>query len=275
MPASRQPERRRHHRRQPLIDSAWSGNKVGDLWLGGKVNLLGSNDKPFAVAARAQVKVPTGSGVTNQTSSGVADYQFDAIVSGHRSMFDLSGFVGVIVRGNPNGYTLTNGLRWGVGASFPQARLHGFTFTAELVGEHYMNASITAPQVHFAADGSIAPATTFLKDPVYVNLGATWFAGNGFFVGVGGAWNMTMADRDEATLFNGTKPFTSNGFADRSGFQVRVGFAPASKKAAPPPAAATSSAAAATTTSSASATAATAATTTAPATAAAESAADG
>ena len=72
----------------PLIDSAWSGNKVGDLWLGGKVNLLGSNDKPFAVAARAQVKVPTGSGVNNQTSSGVADYQFDAIVSGHRSMFD-------------------------------------------------------------------------------------------------------------------------------------------------------------------------------------------
>src|SRR3954452_506827 len=46
----------------PLNREAWSGNNVGDLWLGAKFNLMSEyQQKPAAVALRVLLKVPTGS----------------------------------------------------------------------------------------------------------------------------------------------------------------------------------------------------------------------
>jgi outer membrane protein OmpA-like peptidoglycan-associated protein len=212
----------------PLVPAAWSGSQIGDLWLGGKVSLMDARkNMPFSVAGRAQIKLATGDKASG-ASTGKTDYQFDGIVTGHHGMFDVSGFVGVIVRGDPAGYTLTNGLRWGVGTAIPAG--HSFSINGELVGEHYLTQPITAPTVQpLGADGSLVPAQTYLKDPLVVNLGVTWFARSGFFIGVGGSVNLSMADRNEAKIL-GQTPFSSNGFGDKSGIQARIGYAPGSRR---------------------------------------------
>lgn len=119
---------------------------VGDLWVGTKINLISEADKKAAAfALRGMVKVPTGS-KDDGTTSGEMDYAVDAIVSKEAGQVaDLTAYGGYIVRGNPTGYDLTNGIRWGVGAGFPTRKNFGFTFTTELFGEFYGNKTITAP----------------------------------------------------------------------------------------------------------------------------------
>ena len=115
---------------------------------------------------RAQVKLPIGD-EDGGTSTGKTDFAVDGIVSTRNSAVEVSGYGGVIVRGNPDGYTLTNGLRWGFGAAFPQRRqLGGVRLTAELFGEHYFdNDDHRARRVSSGADGSVVPTSTNLKNP--------------------------------------------------------------------------------------------------------------
>src|SRR5579859_674240 len=45
----------------PLAHSGWSGNNIGDLWLGGKFNFASEFDrKPVSFAIRPMLKIPTG-----------------------------------------------------------------------------------------------------------------------------------------------------------------------------------------------------------------------
>src|SRR4030095_4034161 len=83
----------------PMGKSGWSGNKVGDAWVGGKVNLLAMSRAPVAVGVRAQVKIPTGD---DSISSGKVDFQIDGIVSTQQTRFQASGFVGYLTRGDPS-----------------------------------------------------------------------------------------------------------------------------------------------------------------------------
>src|SRR4051812_40342771 len=47
--------------RYPLVNTNWTGDNVGDLYLGAKINLLSQfRQNPAAVAIRAVVKAPTG-----------------------------------------------------------------------------------------------------------------------------------------------------------------------------------------------------------------------
>ena len=65
----------------PLMGSSWSGNQLGDLLVGAKVNLLSeSRQQPVAFALRGVVKLPTGKD-DEGAGSGKADFLVDAIVS--------------------------------------------------------------------------------------------------------------------------------------------------------------------------------------------------
>src|SRR5918997_283725 len=65
----------------PLMNSSWSGNQIGDLLVGAKVNLLSeSRQQPVAFALRGVVKLPTGND-DDGASSGRADFLVDAILS--------------------------------------------------------------------------------------------------------------------------------------------------------------------------------------------------
>jgi hypothetical protein len=67
--------------RYPKVNQHWTGDNVGDFYLGAKINLLSEAErKPAAVAIRGMVKLPTGkSDIGNGT--GKADGSLDLIVS--------------------------------------------------------------------------------------------------------------------------------------------------------------------------------------------------
>jgi outer membrane protein OmpA-like peptidoglycan-associated protein len=216
----------------PLVRQGWSGNQLGDLWVGGKLSFT-PNPGPAAIAARAMVKLPVGDDDSG-ASSGKADVAIDGIVSGENAVVELSGYGGVMIRGNPSGFQLTNGLRWGVGAAFPQRANLGLRVTAELFGEQYFDDTVTAPAAFVAADGSVAPTSTSIKSPVVTSVGVTWQAPNGFFVGAAASWNLTMSGRDDASPVGALGSFDTISF-DNSDVQVRIGFHPGARSRRPPP----------------------------------------
>src|SRR5919201_1771011 len=67
--------------RYPRVTQYWTGDNVGDLYVGGKVNLISEAEQdPAAFAFRGIVKVPTGKkGIGNGT--GKPDFALDAILS--------------------------------------------------------------------------------------------------------------------------------------------------------------------------------------------------
>jgi len=218
----------------PLNRMGWTGNQLGDLWIGGKVNLLSSSFGPTAFAVRGQIKLPVGD-EDSGASSGKMDTQFDGILSARNGAADYSGFGGIIFRGSPDGYDLTNGIRWGFGAGF---RFGGnFHFTTELFGEKYFDDQITAPAGVLGADGSLVPVTSSVKSPVIFDLGLTWRSKSGFYIGAAASTNLTMAGRDEIVAVNPllVTPQDSQTW-DKAGLQFRIGWHPGTDRLpAPPP----------------------------------------
>jgi outer membrane protein OmpA-like peptidoglycan-associated protein len=212
----------------PLNRATFTGNKRGDLWLGGKFNVRSQADhNAIALAIRPMVKFATGDKVAG-TTSGKTDFAIDAIVSRETGKsIELSGYGGYMSRGNPDGYDLTNGFRWGFGAGFPSRS--PVRVSAELYGEAYSDHTITAPAGLFGADGSPVPVSSTIKSPVYLNLGVTFQAKNGFFFGAGANWNLTMPSRSDASA---AFPDDSMDAAD---YQLRIGFHPGVRKHVPPP----------------------------------------
>ena len=124
----------------PLFNDTWSGNQLGDFWIGGKFNLTSQwRQQPAAFALRAMIKLPTGKdGDEDAVSSGKTDFAFDAIVSKEfNERVEVSGYGGYIVRGEPDAVETTNGFRWGLGFGMPTRK--ALRLTAEIDGELYSN----------------------------------------------------------------------------------------------------------------------------------------
>jgi outer membrane protein OmpA-like peptidoglycan-associated protein len=213
----------------PFVRQGWSDNQMGDLWVGTKVNLLSEGrQQPVAFALRGMVKLPVAKDDEEGVGTGKADFAVDAILSKELNQrVELSGFGGVIFRGDPSDFGLSNGLRWGVGAGFP-TRKH-LRFTAELHGEKYFDDSVTYTGTSLVGtDGSVPPAITPLDSPVNATLGLTWL-GKNFFAGAAVGWNFNMNGRsDYGSSFGDVT-------GDSTAFQVRVGYHPGVKVFVPPP----------------------------------------
>lgn len=221
----------------PLVTKGWIGNRPGDLRLGAKINLASEADqKGAAFAIRGGVKIATGDDALG-ASTGKTDFSFDGIVSKNFRVVELSAFGGMIVRGNPAGFDLSNGIRWGLGAGFPTGS--PLRVTAELHGEKYIDSDITAPASFLGEDRSVAPTTTPIASPIYLALGLTYQASSGFFVGGGANWAGTLDKRGDVFFCPsgaGTCPVFGSGIGDRMGIQFRVGYHPGARKyVAPPP----------------------------------------
>lgn len=201
----------------PLVRQQWSGNKMGDLRIGAKLQLFSVDDQaPLSVAVRGILKMPTGDELMG-TSSGQTDVGGDLIVSARTQYLDLTATAGLIVRGDPDGFDLTNGIPWGLGVALlphPSLRL-----TAEVMGEHYRNTRITAPSGFRADDGSLAPLTTDLKRPMSVAVGATMHSRSGLFAGVGVNWSGSVDARGPS----------AKDFGDSLGIQARIGYHPGTR----------------------------------------------
>ena len=213
----------------PFNRTAWSGDHVGDLLLGLKVNLLSAyREQPVALAVRGMVKVPTGS-EEDGVGTGKADVLVDAIVSKElHARVELAGYVGGIWRGDPDDPTtvaLSNGLRWGVGAGFPTRR--SLRVTTEFHGEVPFDETLVAAAPTVATDGSLSPLSSHIYKATNLSLGLTWQHARGFFVGGGLNWNFP---RDSRTDLGGPGDVTGD-FVD---VQVRLGYHPGVRIFVPP-----------------------------------------
>ncbi len=212
----------------PFIRQYWSGNSRGDLRVGAKVNLLSEADqRPLALALRGIVKLPTGDEDTG-ASTGESDLSVDLVASRHWTAIELTAYGGVMRRGDPDGYDLSNGIRWGVGAALlPRFPIR---VTAEIYGERLSDNTIIAPAGFLAADGSMAPTQTEVESPTYAALGLTYQHSRGFFVGAGLNWSSMVDARRDAICASGACPAFTNNFGDSIGMQFRIGYHPGTRR---------------------------------------------
>ena len=65
----------------PFVRETWTGNDLGDVYLGAKVNLLSERlNQPLALALRGTVKVPTADDESG-AGTGEWDYFADMVLS--------------------------------------------------------------------------------------------------------------------------------------------------------------------------------------------------
>lgn len=218
--------------RYPKVNRNWTGDHVGDFYVGAKVNLWSEyRQNPAAVALRGIVKLPTAdSDVGNGT--GKADFLVDAIVSKEAGRAaDVSAYAGWEFRSSPDNFDIPTGaFRWGAGVAFPSrsvvrpfAELNGVIPTSST-----MKYTGSAPLV--GADGSRLTGISYdLEKLTRATVGVTFQARGGFFVGGGVSWNLPQQSRNLT--------FTDN---DQTGdyfdWQVRIGYHPGTRVyVAPPP----------------------------------------
>ncbi|MCH8990709.1 MAG: DUF4230 domain-containing protein [Acidobacteria bacterium] len=168
----------------PFITKFWSDDGIGDLIIGAKFNIASEHrQQPAALAIRAAVKVPTGDKAAGR-STGEADVMVDFIVSKNiQERVELSGFGGVLVRGEPNGITLGNSIRWGFGAGFPTGG--SVKLFTELHGEVPLEDDVTLTTSLVGIDGTQSAVTSPISTPVDLTIGLLWQARGGAFVGAG------------------------------------------------------------------------------------------
>jgi hypothetical protein len=202
----------------PFVNTGWTGNHIGDLWVGAKFNLTSQHrQQPAAFAIRGMVKLPTASD-DDGIGTGRADFAVDAILSKELNQrVELSGFGGVIFRGDPDTYDLLNGIRWGVGAGVPARR--SLRLTAELHGEHYLDDAVRFTGAQIQEGTLLVPVDSAQNGPVNASLGLTWQGRNGVFAGAGVNYNVRLDGRSDAGSFDDET-------GDGVGFQFRIGYHP-------------------------------------------------
>jgi outer membrane protein OmpA-like peptidoglycan-associated protein len=200
----------------PTVSDSWTGNQLGDLFLGGKFNLLSqSRQQPFALAARGTVKFPTGDEDAG-AGTGEYDYFLDGIASGEAGGVELSGFSGFAWRGDPDEISIGDSVRWGVGAGFPSRS--SVRVMAELHGEWMLDDQVLAPAgLIVGEDGSLSPATSRVKDPVNATFGLTWQHPSGVLLGAALNYRFGL-ETEEA------QGIPANDQGDALGVEFRIGF---------------------------------------------------
>jgi outer membrane protein OmpA-like peptidoglycan-associated protein len=204
----------------PFVRETWSGNKLGDLLLGGKFNLLTERkQQPFAFALRGTVKLPTA-----DEESGVGTGQFDYFTDGVLSKeisrrVEISGYTGYAFRGDPDGVSISDSVRWGLGAAF--GARSNLRLTTEVFGEHFNDDNvITIPGVVTGTDGSLAPLLSQLKRGVTTALGLTWQHSSGVSLGAAMSYQFGLDSADEISSLTGGTQDSGNAW----GMQFRLGF---------------------------------------------------
>jgi outer membrane protein OmpA-like peptidoglycan-associated protein len=230
--------------RYPRVTQAWTGDNVGDLYLGAKVNFLSEyRQNPVALAVRGLVKVPTGKDTVG-TGTGKADVGFDLIVSKEfAKLVEWAGYGGYEHRGNPDGPSNiifdvpTGALNWGTGVTFPSRNF--IRVVGELNGYIPSKSTGTISNVVPPAcvaincgslrgdDGSFAPMMFDVEKLTRATVGVTVQARNGFFLGGGVSWNVPTQALDPR--------YTTDEFGDYFDWQVRIGYHPGVRTYVPPP----------------------------------------
>jgi outer membrane protein OmpA-like peptidoglycan-associated protein len=214
--------------RYPRVNTGWTGDHVGDFYVGAKVNLLSEyRQNPAAVAVRGLVKLPTGDKDVGN-STGQADFAVDLIASKEAAQrVEVAGYAGYEFRGKPDDFDIPGGaFRWGAGAGFPSRS--PVRVTAELNGNVVSTDTATLTGALVGTDGSVPPLVSNTENLTRATVGLTFQSRKGFFVGGGVSWNVPTKSRD---AFNTDEDATGDYFD----WQVRIGYHPGVRIYVPPP----------------------------------------
>src|SRR5262249_50132689 len=222
--------------RYPLVNQPWTGDHVGDLYLGAKFNFTSEYEQdPYALAARAIVKVPTGDKDVGN-STGKADFIIDGILSKEaRKIAEVSGYLGWEFRGSTDGFDLPGGaFRWGGGVGVPSRS--PVRFIGEINGSAPTSdtATLKTGTILQGTDLSFAPTVSDVENLTRATAAVTAQLPKGFFVGGGASWNLPRKERLANRRASDDDPS-----ADYWDWQVRIGYHPGVNvyvpPAAPPP----------------------------------------
>ena len=216
----------------PHVRSGWSKNLGAPTNVGLKWNLLSqSREDAFSLAPRLVLSFPTGPtyGSTNEFVSRAG-----LVASGEvNERFEISANVGGVYRVDPDGYDISNGIVWGVGAAFPSRT--PLRALVEAVGETSIDQVRLSPGAPITADGgSVQPLASETPAFTTLKVGAVWQAPSGFFIHGGVNYTPGVGDRSV-----GGTPIRHSGV----GAEVSVGWhmgtrrfvAPLSPPPPPPP----------------------------------------
>jgi len=215
--------------RYPRANKPWSGDNVGDFYLGAKVNLWSeARQNPAAIALRGLVKAPTGKKAVGN-GTGKADFELALIVSKEASkLVEVSGYGGYEWRGKPDGFDTPGGaFQWGAGLTFPSRNfLRAYGEVNGMVPSS--DQTTTTPGTLIGIDGTVPPTISATENLTRATFGITAQAKNGFFGGVGVSWNVPTQARNLA--------FTdTDQFGDYYDWQLRIGYHPGVRTYVPPP----------------------------------------
>ena len=215
--------------RYPRVNQHWTGDNLGDFYVGAKVNLWSEyRQNPAAIALRGILKLPTGDKDVG-TGTGKADFSIDLIASKEfAKTVEWAGYGGYEFRGQPDGFETASGaFRWGTGVGFPSRNF--LRVTAELNGAlpSKDTATIVSGPGIAGTDGTRSPLVSNTENLTRATLALTAQAKHGFFVGFGASWNVPTLARD--LRFTDTEQL-----GDYYDWQVRIGYHPGVRTYVPP-----------------------------------------
>ena len=214
--------------RLPYAREPWTGNKVGDLRVGGKLGLLSeAAGQPVSLAAIVALNIPTA-----DSDNGAGQGSMGADVSGVLSRWlsskaVLTGTFGYNLRKNPSDPVVVhvpNNFHWGAGVGITPTT--SWLIHAEIIGDQPVRDNASLETLLVADDGSVSPRVSYVDGQTSFTTGVTWFASNGFFVGGELRWDTPRLARINA-------PDDSR--SDYLDYHVRIGWSPMKRKAAPVP----------------------------------------
>jgi hypothetical protein len=103
--------------RNPRVNTGWTGDNVGDFYVGGKFSLASpSRGAPVSFSLRALWKIPTGDEAVG-VSTGKSDFALDAIVSKSSPPLSFPAMPATRPAADRTVETPGSAFRWGAGAS--------------------------------------------------------------------------------------------------------------------------------------------------------------
>ena len=212
--------------RYPKVNQYWTGDNIGDFYVGGKYNFWSQErGNPAALALRGMIKLPTGNADAG-VSTGKADFSVDGVVSKEAAKrVEVAGYAGYEWRGSPDGFDIPGGaFRWGTGLTFPSR--NWVRLVGELNGSVPSSSLATTTTALVGTDLTRSPLTSNTENITRATLGLTFQKKNWFF-GAGLSWNVPSLGRGVYT----DEPSVIGDYYD---MQFRIGYHPGKKAFVPP-----------------------------------------
>ena len=207
----------------PYLRRGWSKTLGGPFTAGAKWSVI-SQSRGDAMSLGPRIALEFGGNPWAGTNDMVG--HIDAVASRElKQSVELTGTIGGVLRGDPDAFSISDGMAWGVGAILgSRSRFRGLV---EWVGEWSFDENAVVLQPPYRAeDLSIAPILSGIRDDAHIKIGGVFQARNGAFVHAGLNYS-----QNTGTHLVAAREMTNQAW----GFDVRVGWHPGVRTYVPPP----------------------------------------